>query len=553
MSYISNKQIQKALKKYALLLELKGGGDAMKARAYVTAADTIRFAQWPLQSTSIATWAALPGIGKSIQAKVESILINGTFPELLDLEKELTPELVRLASLKGVGAKSALALHSGLGTTALLDIIEAAKNDQVAKIKGFGKAKQSSLLRLLEFAHAHHGIFRLDQAEEIAKEFVEEYGPQFQNLSIVGEVRMKRPLVSTLAFISENIIYSIEDMPYFLEKIDNRIIGFYQGLAIDIEMVTPERWGNALLEKSASFAHFAVLGEAVNQDAITEEAIYERAKLPFFPAECREGVWDIGENAVEQLSQLIQYEDVKGAIHLHTTWSDGANSLEEMVTKAKSLGWTYIVITDHSQSAAYAGGLRPDRVIAQRKEIESVQQKHPDIKIYQGIESDILKDGSLDYSDEVLASFDLIVASVHSGMEMDEATATNRLVNAVKNPYTGILGHPGTGLLTERPSFPYHELEVIRACKANDCAIEMNGSAPRQDVSWQTAMIAKANGVKLVLTADAHSVQDYNGVERSVYQARKAGLTKNDVLNSLSAVEFDHYLKQRKKTWGDNQ
>lgn len=547
MNYISNKHIQKALKKFALLLELKGGGDAMKARAYTTAADTIRFAPWPIQSTPLEIWADLPGIGKSIQAKVESILKTGSFVELQDLEQELPKELVRLATLKGVGSKSALALHSGLGTAAIPDLIDAAKNGQIAGVKGFGKAKQISLLRLLEFAQAHEGYRRLDQAEEIAADFEREFGQGLENLTIVGDVRMKRTLIRDLKFIALSGNFDSRNIPDFLNSNNGSYSGIFQGLPIEIELVERARWGNAMLEKSASKAHLAQLEAALSEDASNEETTYQRAGLPYFPPECREGAWDIEPYSIERLSQLVQKEDIKGAIHLHTTWSDGANSMEEMVSAAQEQGWTYFVVTDHSQSAAYAGGLRPDRVGLQRKEIEKLQEKFDSIKIYQGIESDILKDGSLDYAQEVLASFDLIVASIHSGMEMDEETATTRLVNAIENPYTTILGHPGTGLLTERPSFPYDQQAVVNACKLNDCAIEMNGSAPRQDVSWETAMLARAAGVKLVLTGDAHSIQDYIGVERSVYQARKAGLSKSDILNALSADEFDAILNARRQ------
>ena len=275
-----------------------------------------------------------------------------------------------------------------------------------------------------------------------------------------------------------------------------------------------------------------------------EQAIFAKAKIDYIAPELREQAWALDLAKAQKLPTLIEKEDIKGVIHTHTTYSDGLNTLEEMVDAAKELGYQYIGITDHSKSAFYANGLKPDRVLEQIQAINALNAKLNDFTILKGIESDILNDGSLDYEEDILKQFDFIIASVHSNLRMDEEKATNRIIKAVENPYTSILGHPTGRLLLSRQGYPIDHKKIIDACADNGVSIELNANPYRLDLDWSWIPYATEKGVLISINPDAHSTQGILDIHYGVLSARKGGLTKEQCLNTYSVSDFLKYLRQ---------
>jgi DNA polymerase (family 10) len=327
----------------------------------------------------------------------------------------------------------------------------------------------------------------------------------------------------------------------------------HSGIAADLRVVEDSQFPYALLHFTGSKEHNVVLRQRAKERGLKlneyglfdendqlvvcrEEAdIYEKLGLPFIPPEMREAQ---GEFELAQMPKLVEMEDLKGLIHCHTTYSDGKNSLEEKAAGATALGYSYIVVTDHSQTAAYAGGLRPERVLAQHEEIERLNKKLKGIRILKGIESDIRLKGELDYEEDLLKAFDVIIGSVHNRLDMPEKEATARVIRAIESPYLTILGHPTGRLLLSRTGLPLNMEQVIDACAANGVAIEINGNPRRLELDWRHVLRAREKGVKIAIGPDAHSVDALANVRWGLGIARKGWLEAKDVLNTLSAEEL---------------
>ena len=291
----------------------------------------------------------------------------------------------------------------------------------------------------------------------------------------------------------------------------------------------------------------ALLDSSKISNASNETAIYQSMGLPYIEPELREGKNEIAWAKANELPLLLTISDIKGMLHNHSTYSDGKDSLETMATYCKELGYEYLGICDHSKTAVYAGGLKENDIIRQHKEIEQLNAQLTPFKIFKGIESDILNDGSLDYSDEVLASFDFVVASIHSNLKMDEDKATARLIKAIENPYTSILGHPTGRLLLYRAAYPIDHKKVIDACVANNVIIELNANPYRLDIDWTHIPYAVEKGVKISINPDAHKKSGYHDTYFGVCSARKGGLTKTMTFNCLSKTEIEKYFIERKQ------
>jgi DNA polymerase (family 10) len=281
-----------------------------------------------------------------------------------------------------------------------------------------------------------------------------------------------------------------------------------------------------------------------------DEAIFNDLKIPFIPACLRETAAIIDVAKRKALPDLIQPGDVKAVIHSHSNWSDGSNTIEEMANECIKRGYEYLVISDHSKTAVYARGLNEERLREQHRNIDELNKSLAPFKIFKSIESDILNDGSLDYADDILASFDLVIASVHSNLKMTEDKAMTRVLKAISNPYTTILGHPTGRLLLSRKGYPLDHKKIIDACAANDVVIELNAHPRRLDIDWQWIQYAVEKGVLISIDPDAHSLEGYNDIKYGVLAAQKGGLTKQQHLSSFSLKEFEAFLKQRRKKKG---
>jgi DNA polymerase (family 10) len=320
------------------------------------------------------------------------------------------------------------------------------------------------------------------------------------------------------------------------------------GLQLELIYCTEEQFTARLFQTTGSPAHLQELGDITSllKSAASEQELYAALSMQYIEPELREGRGEVKLARENKLPQLIEPADLRGILHNHSTWSDGIHTLSEMATYCRDLGFEYLGMCDHSQSAFYANGLKPERVLAQQQEIDSLNLSLAPFRIFKGIESDILFDGSLDYPEEVLKSFDFIVASVHSVLKMDEAKATSRLIKAIENPYTTILGHPTGRLLLSREGYPIDHAKVIDACAANGVIIELNAHPYRLDIDWSWIPYCLEKGVMISINPDAHEKQGYHNMYFGVCAARKGMLSKETCFNALSREEIAIYFNNRK-------
>ncbi len=568
---MSNSDIVDTIELTAKLLELHNE-DEFRIKTYTNAAYNLDKYIGELSQLDFTQLTQIQGVGKMMAGKILEMVSTGQLRDLQDLLAKTPEGVLEMFKIKGLGAKKIKVLWNELGIDNLNELQIACENGSISKVKGFGGKTQESILESLKFIQSQAGKLRMDKAAILAEIILEELKKSFDKVEISGQVRRKSETVDTLTFLAA---YN-DSLPYFTadgfikdEKTSSPFV--WRGKFLENKISVEIRYiaENELLNKqfiySANENHLkhrneigvsllsvglsTSLGEVQTQEA-AEAAIYEKFGVPYIIPEMREGVNEFEWMKKNKNEDLVTWDSLKGILHNHSTYSDGQHSLEQMATYCKELGFEYLGIADHSQSATYASGLLITKVQQQHAEIEQLNKKlsiDRPFKILKGIESDILGDGSLDYPDEILASFDYIVASVHSNLTMNEARATERLVRAIENPYTTILGHPTGRLLLSRQGYPIDYKEVIDCCAANGVVIEINASPYRLDLDWRWIEYALDRNVMLSINPDAHEMQGYHDMHYGVAAARKGGLTKNMTFNALSLVEMEAYLGRRKK------
>ena len=567
---MTNSDIVEVLELTTKLLELHGA-DAFKIKNYGVAAFYLdKYKESELSEMSQEELYKLQGVGKSMAGKVEEIARTGTFRELEELLANTPPGVLDMFNIKGIGPKKIAVLWKELGIDNLHELELACMNGSVAKVKGFGGSTQQKILDSLAFLRSQEGKLRMDKALYVASQIVEQLESHFETVEIAGEIRRKSEIVETIKIIVETD--SASKLMTILDGIDILIADpqksspfVWRGemadvrIAVEIIAVKPERFVNELFLESASEAHLGyataqgstVWKQAVLEPFDTEQAIYEKAGLPYIVPEMREGIGEFQWAENHSADDLVTWDDLKGILHNHSTYSDGQHTLEQMARYCHELGFEYLGIADHSRTAIYAQGLAIEDVLRQHEEIEKLNQRfaleNPEkpFKILKGIESDILGDGSLDYPEDILASFDYIVASVHSNLNMTLEKATSRLLTAIENPYTTILGHPTGRLLLSRSGYPIDHKVIIDACAANNVIMEINASPWRLDLDWRWISYCIEKGVMLSINPDAHSMEGYLDMHYGVAVARKGGLTKDMTFNALPLVDMEAFMKKR--------
>lgn len=557
---MTNEQIAEKLKWYADLSELHNG-NPFKIKSYAAASFRIDKLLEPLTGKTIQELEQLEGVGKSVASKVYQITTTGSFDELQQLETATPLGVQQLFAVKGIGPKKIAYIWQQLGIESIGELLYACNENRLAQAKGFGLKTQESVKKSIEFIFANTHKFHYAKIEELANQLVDALN-EFDgttNISLTGAIRRKCEVIETIELCVS--IYGDENE--LAQYIDERLspeqllvntsdITFVinQSIPISIYFCSDEDFFGTLFETTATAAHLQLLKvlkpDFTVAESTSEEVIYASVNLPYIAPELREGLHEVTLAQQNKLPKLIEVTDLKGILHNHSTYSDGLNTLLEMAEYCKELGYEYLGICDHSKAAQYAGGLKEEEIIKQHEEIELLNKKLAPFHVFKGIECDILGDGSLDYSNDVLASFDFIVASVHSNLKMTEEKAMSRLIKAIENPYTTMLGHPTGRLLLMREGYPIDHHKIIDACAANHVVIEINAHPYRLDLDWRYIDYALNKGVKLSINPDAHHTNGYHDMYYGVCVARKGGLYKEMCLNAMNFSEINSYFLHKK-------
>lgn len=545
MIQFTNSDIAEILATTGKLMDLHDV-DPVRAKAYVDSVFTLERLDQQMAGMSPASIGQIRVYGKQIQAAVLEILATGTVAELNALVELTPPGIFEIMQVKGLGVKKVKALWKEKGIDSLTRLKEACESGEIAQIKGFGAKTQESILEAIAFMESLRGKLRLDEGLVLGEEILEALRETLPEAHASGELLRYENFISTFYFlVKKDGFGGIKlDPERFHQDVKNSSPSVWRGtyksyeLPVVVEKVIGREWIAKSILRSATEEHLrlsnaegetllAYLGKAA---PASEVEAYTGFGLPYFIPEMRSGT--VLPSVSEE--EVVSWEAIQGAVHNHSTYSDGAATLKEMADACRELGFKYFGIADHSQTAAYAKGLWPETVLRQHREIDALNAEYAgSFHVFKGIESDILNDGRLDYEEEVLKSFDYIVASVHSVLNMDVEKATSRLITAIENPYTRILGHPTGRILLRRGGYPIDYRKVIDACAANGVIMELNASPYRLDLDWTWIPYCMEKGVMISINPDAHSTEGLLDIKYGVMMARKAGLPKEMTLNAL--------------------
>jgi DNA polymerase (family 10) len=573
---VDRNDVARVLEEIAAMLELKGE-DVFKVRAYDAGARAIRGFPGDLEE-AVRTRDLLKvrGIGKGLFSNIETLVTTGSLPYHEELRASFPPGLRECLRVPGFGARKAKILNAQLGIDSLASLEQACREGRVAPVKGFGPKTQERILRGIEMLRTTSGLHRYSavrwRAEELAAA-IEQTGLATR-VAIAGSLRRRREVVGNINIVAAStrkaeLARAFPTLaPGVAEVVvaeETRVsLGLAEGIAAELRVVSEKDFPAALLDFTGSREHIEALraraqergwklnerglsaGRAGENPIQSEEEIYARLGLQFVPPELREGMGEIEAAARGQIPRLVEESDVRGLIHVHTTESDGRATLEEMVSATRERGYEWVAITDHSPTAAYAGGLTPERVRRQRLAIDAIRSRFPGFRIFHGTEADILADGSIDFGDEFLGVFDVVVASVHSRFGLPRDEQTKRLIRAVENPRVSVLGHPTGRLLLTRKGIDADMDAVLAAARRSGCAVEVNGSPHRLDLDWRLAGDAARGGMTFALGPDAHSIRELDNTAYAVGIARKGWVTAPATLNAKTAGELEAWLAKRR-------
>lgn len=539
---MSNKEIAYAFDELANLLELHEDNE-FKIRSYRNAYLTLRKLDRPLTELSDPEIKGVKGIGPAISGKIRELLSSGKMNALEEARAQTPPGVTEMLQVNGFGPKKVRTVWRDMGIESIGELWYACNENRLVEFKGFGLKTQEDLKNKLEYYLRSKDKLHYDAAEEEA-DFV---GAWLTGklpgafVSPVGELRRRCSVVERLELLvgyNGELSTALDGETLTLEKEEpgQYHVRLENNTPVVLHRCLAEEFGSKMFKLTGSSAFvdaFVRANTGLNFNGLrTEQEVFEKAGLPYIAPELRENPEALELARAGKLPQLIAESDIRGVLHVHTTWSDGLHSLRDMCAYARELGYDYIGITDHSQAAFYANGLKPDRVLAQMTEIDALNAEMAPFRILKGIESDILNDGSLDYEEDILEKFDFVIASVHSNLKMNREKATERVVRAIENPYTTILGHPTGRLLLSREGYPLDWDAVFDACARCNVAIELNANPYRLDIDWTLIPEALRRGIRISINPDAHSKEGIHDIRYGVLAARKGGLTAAQCLNA---------------------
>ena len=561
---LTNKDVSRLLKETAALIELTGGNE-FRARSFSSAARTIERLEAPISNLiESGTLQDVRGIGTGLAAQIQEIVQRGTFEVYDDLLSAIPPGLTDILRVKGLGAKKVRRLWQVLGITTLQELEEAATIGRLADLSGFGRKTQDNILANLRLLKQYGSKRQYARAVIEADPILERVAstPGIDAADYAGELRRSLEIVSGAVIVAASgnpkTAAATLHEAWTLQETESdgrvRLDGkLPDGLPLTIYVVPGDAYGSELWRLTGSAEHVEAFESRFGSPTVLrdEQDVYSDAGLPFIEPELRENAGEIEAAKAGALPKLIVETDLCGTLHNHSTYSDGAHSIRQMVEAALSMGYSYYGVCDHSRSLVIANGLPIDRLEAQQAEIDRLNDEYarsgdPPFRIFKGTESDILDDGSLDYPPDVLKSFDFVVASIHQGFNMTERQATDRLIRAIENPFTSILGHPSGRLLLRREGYPIDHARVIDACAENGVVIEINANPRRLDIDWRWVHSALDRGVMLSINPDAHSIDELYYARWGVAVARKGWLTADRCLNAKTLDAFTEWIEEGK-------
>ena len=558
---MDNYAIADQLSMLAKLMDIHGE-NSFKSKSYGIAAFTIEKLPQELATLPAGKIFSIKGIGESVGKKIVELLEQGELPILKEYISKTPEGVLEMMNIKGLGPKKINSLWKEYGIDTIEELKKACLENKIAEKKGFGEKTQEKILESIRFQQQNEGRYLYAQVTDFAELFTEKLKFAFpgEQIALTGEYRRQLEIIEKLEWVvtvpKENLKTFLlkQDLSLVSESEGSLVVSAEQTINLHFYLSDEEGFNLLLFETSCSNEFFtAWQSPSYSKTAMpkTEEEIFEKAGLAFVPSCLRETATVlIKAKNKTAFSKLIQPAEIKGLIHSHSNWSDGAYTIEQMAEALIKLGFEYLVISDHSKAAYYANGLTEDRIKGQHEYIDELNKKLAPFKIFKSIECDILSDGSLDYSNKILSTFDLVIASIHSNLDMDEEKAMMRLMGAIKNPYITILGHMTGRRLLKRKGYPVDHKAIIDACAEHNVVIEINSSPQRLDIDWRWVEYALEKGLLLSINPDAHSIDEFQYVKYGALMGQKGGLTRDKNLSSFSLEEFEIYLQKTKKAKG---
>jgi len=589
---MENLDIARELTALADLLEIQGA-NPFRIRAYRNAVNTVAGISRSLPEMVEAgeDLTQFPGIGESVAAHIVELVQTGSITRLREIEQQYPRTLVELMALGGVGPKKARKLFDTLGVKTVDDLAAALASGAVQRVEGFGAKSVTKLQEAVASHQKRAGRFRIDDAERFIAGLLEHMrnAPGAERIEVAGSLRRRRETIGDIDLLAECVGDGASVVEHFVRfggasraeaaGPTKGSILLASGLQVDLRVVPPESFGAALVYFTGSKEHNINLrtravrsGLRVNEWGVyrvadeeaaerpeddepfgervagdSEESVYRALGMPWIPPVLRENRGEVEAALEGELPELLEVEDMRGDLQMHSTWSDGDTTIEEMARACHQRGYEYMAITDHSQVMAMVGGLSPERARQQWQEIDVARERVPGIEIFRSIEVDILEDGELDMPDDVLEELDLVVISVHSFMSQDKRTMTDRVLRAMSHPSVDILAHPTGRQINKREPFPLDVEAVLEAAADLSVAVELNSNPRRLDLKDVHVQRAKELGVPVVISTDAHSTAELGYMRFGVEQARRGWLGRSDVLNTLSVEKFKKWLGRRAK------
>ena len=585
---MENIEIASVLDELGDLLEIRGS-NPFRIRAYRNAVRTVRGLTQSLESMVAAEedLTELPAVGKDMSAHIVELIDTGVLTRLEELAEEIPRSLVNLVKLDGVGPKKAKKLWESLDVKTVDELEDALNAGKVQELEGFGATSVQKILRAIEDYRRYSGRFLLSQVDDLIGPLLEHMrgAAGVQRIEVAGSYRRRRDTIGDVDLLVQAEFPAPDVMERFttfgsVDRVDlegetRGAVVLRSGLEVDLRIVPPRSFGAALhyftgsMEHTVALRQIAVrqglrvnewgvfrLPEGVEPDEVskedgeriagdTEESVFEAVGLPWIPPVVRENRGEIASARDGSLPGLVTLDDIRGDLHMHSTWSDGKASIEAMASACMARGYDYMAISDHSPALAMVQGLTPEKAPKQWAEIEEIQKGLEGFTIFKAMEVDILRDGSLDMTDEVLEELDVVIVSVHSLMDLDRATMTDRVIKAVQHPLVDIVGHPTGRLLGRREPFELDVEAMLQAALECDVAVEINANPNRLDLNDVHARRAKELDIKVAINTDAHSIQRLDHLSYGVDQARRAWLEKDDVLNTMTVDQFRAWTERR--------